>query len=191
MALNPDPRPGRWLLPLVVLGMVLFTYVFVSRLPGIEPAATGTTLTGSTDTTTATTTGSTTTTAAADPALVAYREALVPLRDQATGFQTEMAAVNAGWDADPKEFDAAEAKSRLTALRDATAGWASQVAGLTAPVGLETQQTALTDAATRAAAEAQAALDGFTSSPGPEQRQAAAVAFDEAISAFLATIAAI
>ena len=29
MALNADPKPGRWILPLVVLGMVAFTYFFV------------------------------------------------------------------------------------------------------------------------------------------------------------------
>jgi hypothetical protein len=33
MALNPDPKPGRWILPLVVLGMVAFTYFFVRALP--------------------------------------------------------------------------------------------------------------------------------------------------------------
>lgn len=29
---NPDPKPGRWVLPLVVLAMVLFTWVWVNRL---------------------------------------------------------------------------------------------------------------------------------------------------------------
>lgn len=47
MVSNPDPRPGRWVLPLVVLGMILFTWVWVNRLepPAVEiPAeASGTT----------------------------------------------------------------------------------------------------------------------------------------------------
>ncbi len=29
---NPDPKPGRWVLPLVVLGMVVFTYYWINRL---------------------------------------------------------------------------------------------------------------------------------------------------------------
>lgn len=38
MVSNPDPRPGRWVLPLVVLGMILFTWVWVNRLepPTVE-----------------------------------------------------------------------------------------------------------------------------------------------------------
>ena len=32
MMRNPDPKPGRWVLPLVVLGMVLFTWVWIDRL---------------------------------------------------------------------------------------------------------------------------------------------------------------
>ena len=38
MMSNPDPRPGRWVLPLVVLGMILFTWVWVNRLepPTVE-----------------------------------------------------------------------------------------------------------------------------------------------------------
>src|SRR5690606_28312697 len=49
MAVNADPKPGRWILPLVVLGMVAFTYFFVRALPsGSEPGEeTGTTLAAS------------------------------------------------------------------------------------------------------------------------------------------------
>ena len=41
MVSNPDPRPGRWVLPLVVLGMILFTWVWVNRLepPAVEITA--------------------------------------------------------------------------------------------------------------------------------------------------------
>jgi hypothetical protein len=60
MAVNPDPKPGRWILPLVVLGMVAFTYFFVRELP---EASTETTLVSSPGTTTTVpgTEGSTTT----------------------------------------------------------------------------------------------------------------------------------
>ena len=40
MAVNPDPKPGRWILPLVILGMIAFTYFFVRSLPEASPNTT-------------------------------------------------------------------------------------------------------------------------------------------------------
>ena len=40
MAVNPDPKPGRWILPLVILGMIAFTYFFVRSLPEASPDTT-------------------------------------------------------------------------------------------------------------------------------------------------------
>ena len=40
MAVNPDPKPGRWILPLVILGMIGFTYFFVRELPEASPDST-------------------------------------------------------------------------------------------------------------------------------------------------------
>ena len=63
---NPDPKPGRWVLPIVVLGMVAFTWFFVQRLspdeiPEDEPPST-------TTSTTTTAAPSATTAAPGDPA---------------------------------------------------------------------------------------------------------------------------
>jgi GH24 family phage-related lysozyme (muramidase) len=191
MAINPDPRPGRWLLPLVVLGMMLFTFVFVTRLPGAEPVVT-TSPPGDNSTTTAPL-GSTTvaTTVPIDPALQTYRDALTALATELAGFQTEMIAVNEGWDADPKTIDAATAKSRLTALRDQTATWAAAIGQLTVPVGMEANQAAIAEAANRAAAAAESALTGFTSAPGPEQRRQAVTDFSAASTDFTAAVSAV
>lgn len=191
MANNPDPRPGRWLLPLVVLGMMLFTFVFVTRLPGTEPVTSTTVPDGGATTTTLP--GSTTvaTTVPTDPALQTYRDALAALASELAALQAEMIAVNDGWDADPKTIDAATAKARLTALRDQTATWAAAVGQLTVPVGLETNQAAIAEAANRAAAAAESALTGFTSAPGPEQRREAVVAFATAVTDFSAAVAAV
>lgn len=190
MANNPDPRPGRWLLPLVVLGMMLFTFVFVTRLPGTEPVTTTTLPEGETTTTVP---GSTTvaSTVPTDPALQTYRDALAALASELANFQVEMTAVNAGWDADPKTIDAAAAKARLTALRDQTASWAAAVGQLTVPVGLEANQAAIADAANRAAGAAESTLSGFTSAPGPEQRREAVAAFATAVTDFSAAVSAV
>jgi GH24 family phage-related lysozyme (muramidase) len=191
MANNPDPRPGRWLLPLVVLGMMLFTFVFVTRLPGTEPVTSTTTPDGGATTTTLP--GSTTvaSTVPTDPALQTYRDALAALSSELAAFQAEMTAVNEGWDADPKTIDAATAKARLTALRDQTATWAAAVGQLTVPVGLETNQATIAEAANRAAAAAESALTGFTSAPGPEQRRDAVIAFATAVTDFSAAVAGV
>ena len=40
MTFSTDPKPGRWILPLIILAMVGFTYVFVSSLEEQVPAET-------------------------------------------------------------------------------------------------------------------------------------------------------
>jgi hypothetical protein len=78
---NYDPKPGRWMLPLVVLAMVAFTYLFVRELPS---AAQGSENDGSTTTGASTTTiGDDTTTSQPvilDEATMAYPIALAPIR---------------------------------------------------------------------------------------------------------------
>ena len=39
MAVNPDPKPGRWILPWS-FGMIAFTYFFVRSLPEASPDTT-------------------------------------------------------------------------------------------------------------------------------------------------------
>lgn len=65
MVSNPDPRPGRWVLPLVVLGMILFTWVWVNRLepPTVEGTAA---ISGTAPSTTATSAAAEDTTADGD-----------------------------------------------------------------------------------------------------------------------------
>jgi uncharacterized protein YukE len=66
---NPDPKPGRWILPLIIIGMVGFTYFFVSSLPTPEPEGTTSTSAAVTTTTGSGTSSSeptTTTTLASD-----------------------------------------------------------------------------------------------------------------------------
>ena len=56
-----DPKPGRWILPLVIIGMVIFTYVFVGNIrDNTQPTDIDISLgSGSTDTTQPDSTGST------------------------------------------------------------------------------------------------------------------------------------
>jgi hypothetical protein len=103
MAVNSDPRPGRWLLPLVILGMVLFTYVFVQALPAADSEGNDLSTGAETTTTTVpdedTTTTSTTEAVVLDPSVQAFLDLVDSQEIALTGFQTEMATINGQWDA--------------------------------------------------------------------------------------------
>lgn len=190
MAVNPDPRPGRWLLPLVILGMVVFTYVFVQALPGAE--ADGDDLsTGATTTTTTTPVGdgSTTTTTEAvvlDPSVQDYLDLVASQETALTGFQTEMATINGQWDAEERTVTYPDTEAALVDLAARTRTWAQDVAAVVAPLGLEGVHTVLSAAAAEAANAADAVVAGLQSSDTGEARRAALDSFDEAVRAFTA-----
>ena len=190
MAVNPDPRPGRWLLPLVILGMVVFTYVFVQALPGAD--AEGDDL--SSETTTTTTTepeadSSTTTTTEAvvlDPSVQDYLNLVASQETALTGFQTEMATINGQWDAEERTVTYPDTEAALTELAGRVRTWAQDVAAVVAPLGLEGVHTVLSAAAAEAANAADAVVAGLQSSDTGEARRAALDSFDEAVRAFTA-----
>lgn len=197
MNVNPDPRPGRWLLPLVVLGMVMFTYVFVNQLPGDGAASTTTVggLAGPTSSTslpdgseptdepgtTAATTGGTA--APAAPEAAAYLEAMAAFNTQLTGLQADLSAANAAWEeGGPGSYTTAQ--TAFTEISQQVSAWQEQVVAVSAPESLAATHETLVAAAEQAAAQAAAALDGLVNAPGPEPRVQAVARFDEAVSAF-------
>jgi hypothetical protein len=203
MTVNPDPRPGRWVLPLVVLGMVVFAYVFVRQLPGAgegdrdlagDSGATTTSTTGSTTTTTTSPGGTSETTVDTtplDPALQSYLDIVTAQEAELTGFQTEMASINGRWDADPKQITYDEARSALRDLSDRISTWANGVGAVTPPANLVDAHATLASGAAAASAAAPQVLAGLESSDTGEARRAALATFDSAVQAFLDAAAAI
>ncbi|HEY6629630.1 MAG TPA: hypothetical protein VI193_11660 [Acidimicrobiia bacterium] len=172
MAANPDPKPGRWILPLVILGMIAFTYFFVSSLP--EGSPTTTLALGSTTTTlegTGTTQPGTATTVpnAAQP----YLDELDSINGELQLLSTEMVTVNEGFDADPRTVEFDDAGTRLEVVVTDTQALADRLAALTPPAGLETNHEALISALDFCAGAAQDALDGLRSTDTGELRNAA------------------
>jgi cytoskeletal protein RodZ len=196
MNVNPDPRPGRWLLPLVVLGMVMFTYVFVNQLPGDGAPPTtapddsasptsSTSLPDGSDPSATTVPGDTTepTTAPPAPEAAAYLEAMQAFNTQLTGLQADLSAANAAWEAGgPGSYSAAQAA--FTEINNQVAEWRDQVVAVSVPEGLSQTHENLVTAAEAAATQVAAALDGLVNAPGPEPRVQAVARFDEAVSAF-------
>lgn len=182
MMASPDPRPGRWILPLVVLGMVLFTYVFVQAVPGAdeegEEPAPGTSSTTSPGEETSTTT----TTLPLDPEAAAFVAAVDDHVVQLTTLHEEMTAINASWDADPRQIEYADAEGRIADVATRTEAWAQSVAALTPPAALTgPHQTLVTTAETAAdaAADVLAGLQG----PEAQPRLDALARFEQATSA--------
>ncbi|HEX2153233.1 MAG TPA: hypothetical protein VHL52_04585 [Acidimicrobiia bacterium] len=189
MALNADPKPGRWILPLVVLGMVAFTYFFVRALPsGSEEGSPDTTV-GASDTTlgengTSDTTSDTTVPDAPtlDPATQEYLDAVGSILTRTEELQREMAAVNGGFDADPRTVEFGDAVDRLTALADQADTLVEELDGLSVPEPLTSNHETIRTASTTAAAAAEEALEGLQSDDDGSRRRDAVTAFDTAVS---------
>jgi hypothetical protein len=183
MAVNPDPKPGRWILPLVILGMIAFTYFFVRSLPEASPdttlaAASSTTLAGGSTTTTSGN-GSTTPDAA-----TAYINELDRINGEFQTLNTELVTVNTGFDADPREIEYGDAESRMEAVATSAQALSDEVAALTPPAGLEGNQEALANQASLAARAADEALSGLRSTDPGDLRRAAVSTFTTATTDF-------
>ncbi len=187
MAVNPDPKPGRWILPLVILGMVAFTYFFVSSLPEASPDTTlaagesSTTVPGQSSTTTP---GGTPGGGSVDDASAAYLTELDRINGEFQVLNTELVTVNTGFDADPREIEYGDAEDRMEAVSTQAETLSEQVAALVPPAGLESNQEALAAQATLAARAASEALSGLRSTNPGELRRAAVSTFTTATTDF-------
>lgn len=170
MALNPDPKPGRWILPLVILGMIGFTYFFVRELPEASPDTTlaaGTTSTTDPDSTTTTEPGLT------DPEIQAYVGQVNEINTELQALRTELDAANAGFDATPREVEYQEAVTRFEAVELAAGALAARFDALTPPTALAPNHNVLLTEIDFAANAAVDALEGLTSEdPGVIRRNA-------------------
>ena len=188
MAVNPDPKPGRWILPLVILGMIAFTYFFVRELPEASTDTTllsgggpGTTTTiGSGDGTTSTTQSQT----ALDPETQAYLDAVDAINEELQVQRTEIVTVNDGFDAEPREVEFSDAEDRFEAVATETQALADQLGDLTPPAALEGNHASLQAALDLAAVSAEEALAGLRSTDTGERRNTAVDSYVQAATDF-------
>jgi hypothetical protein len=187
MAVNPDPKPGRWILPLVILGMIAFTYFFVRSLPEASPDTT--LAAGGTTPTTVGEGGATTTsvpggTGSVPDAAAAYIGELDRINGEFQALNAELVAVNTGFDADPREIEFPDAEPRMEAVATSSQALSDQVAALVPPAGLEANQEAVAAAASLAARAAGEALSGLQSADPGDLRRAAVAAYTGAVTDF-------
>lgn len=184
MAVNPDPKPGRWILPLVILGMIAFTFFFVRELPEASP---DTTLAGQPTTTTVPDSPVTTVDGGGgelDPETQAYLDELDVINAALQLLTTEMVTVNDGFDADPRDIEFEDAEARLEVVVEDTTDLSDQVTNMDVPAGLEVNHDVLKTAAQFASLAAGDALDGLRSSDTGERRQVAVEAYVQATEDF-------
>ncbi len=186
MAVNPDPKPGRWILPLVILGMIAFTYFFVRELP---EASTETTLISGDDTTTTTTPadGSTSTTDGSsdlDPETQAYLDEIDAINNELQVQSGELTAANTGFDADPREVTFDEAVARFQGVIDATTTLNERLNSATVPAALETNHANLQTTLSLAEDAAREALSGLQSTDDGSLRRSAVETYATAATDF-------
>ena len=192
MARNPDPKPGRWVLPLVVLGMVLFTWIWVNRL-GVEVD-----VTSDTTSTTVTTAAAPvdpedsgappeeeTTTTQLPPEIEIYLGNLAEDKQDLAELSAAMNAANREWD--DRTVSYSEAEDNLEAVSEQALVFSTAVEDHRPPDQMPGLVDAHQVALDRAAAVAQAAEDvlaGLRAPDDGELRRAALVEFRAAAASF-------
>lgn len=177
-----DPKPGRWLLPLVVAGIVGFTYVFVNALP---PAPAETTTTTPAALTTTTVAPATTTSTTIDPAIAAFMIAADTVADAAADLAQEALDINNAWDAGGSYSDAL---AGLQDLESRTAEYATAVANTVVPDNVTDSWVSVVAAADDLADAGTAMVAGLQSSDQGQARQAALDDYQVAADAVQAAI---
>ena len=185
---NEDPKPGRLVLPLVLIGMIATTYTFVNRVATnndleIEPVAEEVvepTVENSTpeDTTT------TTTTTLPDE-VVTYLEEISSEKIQSIDLATKVLEANDNWDNESITYQ--EAKDEFAEFIEDAQQFVDTVAEPGPPstfAGLVKSHEELKSLAELIYADTQELLEGLTSSDTGEQRAAALESFNNNINGF-------
>ncbi|MEA2001483.1 MAG: hypothetical protein U9N84_06315 [Actinomycetota bacterium] len=163
-----DPKHGRWILPLVVLALVLFTYTFVNSLPAAEIVTTTTVVGGPATTTTLPPEETTTTTLA--PAVVAFVATVDTLATDAAAMRTDAETINAEY---PDTTGYGATRDLLSALKETTAAFTVRVAEVVVPEAAAEKWEDVKIASIAMENAADAMLDGLVNTEGSETRLAA------------------
>lgn len=187
---NPDPKPGRWILPLIIIGMVGFAYFFVSSLPTPEPEGTTTTTKAKTTTTTSTpgSTSESTTSTTLPEDVQAYLDKMAGYKADLDTLSSELLTANDAWNkkAETGATYGDTKKAFQKAIDDATI-FNDNINATVPPAGypdIASLHADLSTAAGKILKATQSALAGLQSSDTGQARAAAIAAFNEAVAEF-------
>ena len=187
MTSNPDPKPGRWILPLVIVGMIGFTYLFVNSLEGSagDDPANGADTTVGADRTTTTAQGGQggqgdrETTIPSGTNNSAYIEELRAAQSDLDEIAGDLNQANTDW-----EDDGVSPSDAFTTARDEAADWAASVSEITPPDDAVATHGEVVEAADAVAVAAAEVLEGYQAPDDGTLRREAVEAFNDAVAAF-------
>ena len=185
---NEDPKPGRLVLPLVLIGMIATTYTFINRVTTnndleIEPVAEEVVEPIVEDSTPEDTTTTTTTTLPDE--VVTYLEEISSEKIQSIDLATKVLEANENWDNESITYQ--EAKDEFAEFIEDAQQFLETVAEPGPPstfAGLVKSHEELKSLAELIYADTQELLEGLTSSDTGQQRAAALESFNNNINGF-------
>lgn len=164
-----DPKPGRWILPLVVAGIIGFTYTFVNALSPATVAVSEETTVAPASTTSEAPATTTSTTLPVDAQ--AFVDRVDELSDAAGELVSTAQTLNDDWDA--REIEFGEIRSGLEQLIVDTDAFVAEVVAVEVPGSAAATWEDVTVAGDAMVVAAEDMLDGLVNSEGSEDRLAA------------------
>ena len=185
---NEDPKPGRLVLPLVLIGMIATTYTFINRVSSnndleIQPVTEEVVEIIEEESTLEDTTTTTTTTLPDE--VVTYLEEISSEKIQSIDLATKVLEANDNWDNESITYQ--EAKDEFAEFIEDAQQFVDTVAEPGPPstfAGLVKSHEELKSLAELIYADTQELLEGLTSSDTGEQRAAALESFNNNINGF-------
>lgn len=122
-----DPKPGRWVLPIVIVALIGVTYIFVNSLPAADVAASTSTTTSTTTTTQPPATTSTT----LPNDILAFLQEVDRFDAESEALLVRLNEVNDAWEA--RDITQDEAGEGFEEVRDGAQQLANEVAATSVP----------------------------------------------------------
>ena len=185
---NQDPKPGRLVLPLVLIGMIATTYTFVNRVAtnnDLDVSVVEEEVTTEEEATEDTTTTSSTTTTTLPDEVVTYLEEIQAEKVQSDELGQKVLEANQRWDDEVTSYQ--EAKDEFAAFIQDAEQFTATVSDPGPPntfANLVTSHEELKVLANLIYEDTKELLEGLTSSDTGERRAAALEAFNENLTAF-------
>ena len=185
---NDDPKPGRLVLPLVLIGMIATTYTFINRVStenNLEIVQTDNIVVETTTPEAPLEDTTTTTTTTLPDEVVSYLEEISSEKIQSIDLATEVLEANDNWDNELITYQ--EAKDEFAEFIEDAQQFVDTVAEPGPPstfAGLVKSHEELKSIAELIYADTEELLEGLTSSDTGEQRAAALESFNNNINGF-------
>ena len=185
---NDDPKPGRLVLPLVLIGMIATTYTFINRVStenNLEIVQTDNVVVETTTPEAPLEDTTTTTTTTLPDEVVSYLEEISSEKIQSIDLATEVLEANDNWDNELITYQ--EAKDEFAEFIEDAQQFVEIVAEPGPPstfAGLVKSHDELKSLAELIYADTQELLEGLTSSDTGQQRAAALESFNNNINGF-------